>query len=109
MSGEMIAIVAVGVALAGVILTSLRGTEARLGAQIKDWGEVGELRERMAQGRKTPRTHGDWKDCWKDCARPSPGGPAPANAGPRENMDRTDCKKSYEELEKRLDKSNAVR
>ena len=29
MSGEMIAIVAVGVALAGVILTSLRGTEAR--------------------------------------------------------------------------------
>ena len=49
MSGEMIAIVAVGVALAGVILTSLRGTEARLGAQIKDLrGEVGELRERMA-------------------------------------------------------------
>ena len=29
MSGEMIATVAVGVALAGVILTSLRGTEAR--------------------------------------------------------------------------------
>ena len=48
MSGEMIAIVAVGVALAGVILTSLRGTEARLGAQIKDLrGEVGELRERI--------------------------------------------------------------
>ena len=46
----MIAIVAVGVALAGVILTSLRGTEARLGAQIKDLrGEVGELRERMAK------------------------------------------------------------
>ena len=39
MSGEMIAIVAVGVALAGVILTSLRGTEARLGAQVDcaDW------------------------------------------------------------------------
>ena len=50
MSGEMIAIVTVGVALAGVILTSLRGTEARLGAQIKDLrGEVGELRERMAK------------------------------------------------------------
>ena len=50
MSGEMIAIVVVGVALAGVILTSLRGTEARLGAQIKDLrGEVGELRERMAK------------------------------------------------------------
>ena len=49
MSGEIIAIVAVGVALAGVILTSLKGTETRLGAQIKDLrGEVGELRERMA-------------------------------------------------------------
>ena len=49
MSVELIAILAVGVALAGVILTSLRGTEARLGAQIKDLrGEVGELRERMA-------------------------------------------------------------
>ena len=36
-------------AIAGVILTSLRGTEARLGAQIKDLrGEVGDLRERMA-------------------------------------------------------------
>ena len=32
-----------------MILTSLRGTEARLGAQIKDLhGEVGELSERMA-------------------------------------------------------------
>ena len=29
MSGEIIAILAVGVELAGVILTSLRGTEAR--------------------------------------------------------------------------------
>ena len=49
MSGEIIAILAVGVALAGVILTSLKGTETRLGAQIKDLrGEVGELRERMA-------------------------------------------------------------
>ena len=35
MSGEMIAIVAVGVALAGVILTSLRGTEARLGPRCR--------------------------------------------------------------------------
>ena len=59
MSGEMIAIVAVGVALAGVILTSLRGTEARLGAQIKDLarrsgrtarahGEAGRLAGRIA-------------------------------------------------------------
>ena len=53
MSGEMIAIVAVGVALAGVLLTSLRGTEARLGAQIKD------LRERMAHEiSELARTHG---------------------------------------------------
>ena len=79
MSGEMIAIVAVGVALAGVILTSLRGTEARLGAQIKDLrGEVGELRERMAhEVGETPRNAWrTWKDCWKDYARPSPDGPA---------------------------------
>ncbi len=39
MSGEMIAIVAVGVALAGVILTSLRGTEARLRDDIKQLSE----------------------------------------------------------------------
>ena len=39
MSGEMIAIVAVGVVLAGVILTSLRGTEARLRDDIKQLGE----------------------------------------------------------------------
>ena len=82
MSGEMIAIVAVGVALAGVILTSLRGTEARLGnAQIKDLrGEVGEAarthwRMRSASCASAWRS---WKDCWKDCARPSPGGSRPA-------------------------------
>ena len=39
MSGEMIAIVAVGAALAGVILTSLRGTEARLRDDIKQLGD----------------------------------------------------------------------
>ena len=39
MSWEMIAIVAVGVALAGVILTSLRGTEARLRDDIKQLPE----------------------------------------------------------------------
>ena len=44
----LIAVLAIGATLAGVTLTSLRGTEARLGAQIKDLrGEVGELRERM--------------------------------------------------------------
>ena len=45
MSGEMIAILGVGVALAGVILTATRG----LREDISDLrGEVGELRERMA-------------------------------------------------------------
>ena len=47
MSGEMIAIVAVGVALAGVILTSLRGTEARLGERIN--GLESRLRDDMKQ------------------------------------------------------------
>ena len=60
MSGEMIAILAVGVTLAGLVLASLRGTEtrlrqdmtrmeSRLKAQINDLrGEVGKLRERMS-------------------------------------------------------------
>ena len=39
MSGEMIAIVAVGVALAGVILTSLKGTETRLREDMKQLSE----------------------------------------------------------------------
>ena len=39
MSGEMIAILAVGVALAGVIFTSLRGTEARLREDMKQLSE----------------------------------------------------------------------
>ena len=73
----MIAILAMGVALAGVILTSLRGTEARLDAQIKDLrGEVGELRERMAH----------LKGCWKDCARPSPSGRRPAEDGSTQHL-----------------------
>ena len=46
----LVAVLALGATLGGLILTSLRGTEARLGAQIKDLrGEVGELRERMAK------------------------------------------------------------
>ena len=45
MSAEMIAVVTVGVALAGVILTSARGVRQ----DINDLrGEVGTLRERMA-------------------------------------------------------------
>ena len=81
MSGEMIAIVAVGVALAGVILTSLRG-EARLGETCAaKWASCANAwRMRSENSANAWRS---WKDCWKDCARPSPGGPAPANAGPR--------------------------
>lgn len=56
MSGEIIAILAVGVAIAGLILTSNRSLrqdmarlESRLETQINDLrNEVGELRERMA-------------------------------------------------------------
>ena len=45
MSGEIIAVVTVGVALAGVILTSARGVRQ----DINDLrGEVGTLRERLA-------------------------------------------------------------
>ena len=50
MSGEMIAIVAVGIALAGVLLTSLRGTEARLRedtSRLRD--DIKQLGERVAR------------------------------------------------------------
>ena len=57
MSGELIAIVAVGATLAGLIVTSnrglrkdMRGDIGQLRGDIKDLrGEVGELRERMAK------------------------------------------------------------
>ena len=56
MSGEIIAILAVGVALAGLILTSSRGLrqdmtrmESRLDGKISGLeSQIGELRERMA-------------------------------------------------------------
>ena len=50
MSGEMIAIMAVGVALAGVILTSLKGTETRLREDISQLrGDMKQLSERVAR------------------------------------------------------------
>ena len=60
MSGEMIAIVAVGVALAGVILTSVRGLRQDMQAQIGGLrgeiaglrGEIGEIRPAIAQLRE---------------------------------------------------------
>ena len=56
MSGEIMAILGVGVALAGLILTSARGLhndmtrlESRLDGRIDTLGtQLGELRERMA-------------------------------------------------------------
>ena len=56
MSGEIIAILAVGVALAGVILTSVRGLRQDMQAQMGGLrgeiaemrGEIAGLRERMA-------------------------------------------------------------
>ena len=82
MSGEIIAILGVGVALAGLILTSSRGLrldmvqmESRLDKRIGGLeSQIGELRERMATS----------KDCWKGCARPSPDGLRPAKY--RENI-----------------------
>ena len=60
MSGEMIAIVAVGVALAGVILTSVRGLRQDMQAQIGGLrgeiaglrGEIAEIRDGVAQLRE---------------------------------------------------------
>ena len=60
MSGEMIAIVAVGVALAGVILTSVHGLRQDMQAQIGGLrgeiaglrGEIAEVRAQIAQLRE---------------------------------------------------------
>ena len=60
MSGEMIAIVAVGVALAGLILTSVRGLRQDMQAQIGGLrgeiaglrGEIAEIRAEVAQLRE---------------------------------------------------------
>ena len=50
MSPEIIAIVTVGVALAGVILTSMARLESRLDGRIDALSaQLGELRERMAR------------------------------------------------------------
>ena len=50
MSGEILAILAVGVALAGLILTSLKGTETRLREGISQLrGDMRQLGERVAR------------------------------------------------------------
>ena len=80
----LIAVVAIGATLGGLILISNRGLRqdmredmGKLRQDIKDLrGEVGELRERMThEVGETPRNawHGS-KGCWKGCARPSPDG-----------------------------------
>ena len=80
MSGEMIAIVAVGVALAGLILTSVRGLRQDMQAQIGGLrGEIAGLCAARSQ-RFTPRLLNcanawrTWKGCWKGCGKPSVGG-----------------------------------
>ena len=97
MSGEMIAIVAVGIALAGVILTAtkrdcgktwrgwnrgwMRGSTAWnpawSGRASRRWnlGLMAHENVSLANCASAWRT---WKGCWKDCARPSPGGSRPA-------------------------------
>ena len=53
MSGEIIAILAVGVALAGLILTSIRGLRLDMQTQITGLrGEIAELRAEVAQLRE---------------------------------------------------------
>ena len=68
MSGEFIAILAVGVALSGLILTSNRGPQRTLTI----------CAARSVNSESAWRT---WKACWKTCARLSPGGPEPARLG----------------------------
>ena len=86
MSVELIGIVTVGVALAGVILTATRGGWMR-GSTVWNPAWVGASRRwnlglmgwnvSLANCASAWRT---WKGCWKDYARPSPGGSRPARA-----------------------------
>ena len=96
MSGEMIAIVAVGVALAGVILTATRGLRQTWRGWNRGWMRGStvwnpawmEASKRWNLGSMRWSTSlvncaSAWrisKVCWKDCARPSPDGSRPAKA-----------------------------
>ena len=75
MSGEMIAILAVGVALVGVILTSLRGLRHDCGRTWRNWNRgwkrnstpcTGSLRNCGPRLRNCASAWRTWKDCWKD-------------------------------------------
>ena len=58
MSGEMIAILAMGVALAGVILTSLRGTLRR--------GWMHKSKTCVVKWVNSESAWRIWKGCWKE-------------------------------------------
>ena len=63
MSGEMIAILAVGGALVGVILTSLKGTETRLREDMKQLSERVARVEHSQAGRAAGRiARGDHRE-----------------------------------------------
>ena len=74
---------AVGVALAGVILTATRGLRqdmARLETRLRE--DISQLREDMKQlserVARVEHSQAKLEGCWKDCAKPSAGGPRSA-------------------------------
>ena len=87
MSGELIAIVAVGVTLAGLILTSSRGLrqdirqdmvqlETRVREDIRQLrGDMNQLAERVA---RVEHSQAKLEGCWKACGKPSPDDRRPA-------------------------------
>ena len=86
MSVELIGIGAVGVALSGVILTGNRGLRqdmrqdmAQLESRLRD--DIKQLWAIAWRGWSIAKPSS--KGCWKDCARPSAGGPLPAKGRER--------------------------
>ena len=80
----LIAVLAIGGAQSGLILTSNRGLREDMARM-----EAG-LREDMKQLSDALRgwsiAKPSWKGCWKDCARPSPDGPPPAKDGSTQHL-----------------------
>ena len=79
----LIAVLAIGATLAGLILTSNRGLRqdmrqdmAQVESRLRD--DIKQLGDRAWDGWSMVKP--SWKGCWKDCARPSPDGSRPARA-----------------------------
>ena len=69
----LVAVLAMGVTLAGLILTSNRGLRKDMREDIGQLrGDIKDLRANCASAWRI------WKGCWKDFARPSPDGSRPA-------------------------------